>query len=155
MLDAGLISYRELQPWAESLLASISDPPQWLCDVAIQKYSPDVSKSLGDYVWSQPFESFDYSEADDEHLASLYVRYERRELSWATFLDLAGRYADNADRGWVCEEFYELLNDFEDAEFSPAVERKQQETIRFKLQAAIGRVRPLYDDLRRRRRSER
>jgi hypothetical protein len=108
MLDAGLIS-RELQSWAESLLASISSPPQWLCDVAFQKYSPDVSKSLGEYVWSQPFESVDYSEADDEHLASLYLRFERRELSWATFLDLAGRYTDNADRGWVCEEFYELL----------------------------------------------
>ena len=152
MLDTGLISYRELQPWAESLLASISSPPQWLCDVAIQQYSPDVSKSLREYVWSQPFESVDYSEADDEHLASLYLRFERREWSWATFLESAGRYADNADRAWECAEFYELLNEFEDAEFSPAVERKQQETIAIKLRAAIGRVRPLYDDLRRRRR---
>jgi len=36
------------------------------------------------------------SEMDDEHLSSLYLRFERRELSWATFLDLAGRYSDNA-----------------------------------------------------------
>jgi hypothetical protein len=42
MLDAGLIGYKELQPWAESLLVSMDRPPRWLCDVAIQKYSLDV-----------------------------------------------------------------------------------------------------------------
>jgi hypothetical protein len=73
-------------------------------------------------------------------------------LSWATFLELSGQYADNANGAWECEEFYCLLNELEDGEFSPAVEQKQQETIVNKLRIPIGRVRPPYDELTRRRR---
>ncbi len=149
MLDAGLISYKELQPWAESLLLSMEKPPSWLCNVATQTYTPEVSKSLGEFVWSQPFEPVEQAQLDDEHLSSLYLRFERRELSWATFLELAGRYTDNANGAWECEEFYLLLNKFEDADFSPTVEREQQKKIADKLRIPIGRVRPLYDDLRR------
>jgi hypothetical protein len=152
MLDAGLVSYKELQPWAESILLSIQNPPNWLCNVAMQKYSPDVSQSLGEYVWSEPFESVDQVERDDEHLSSLYLRFERHELSWATFLDLAGQYADRADGAWECEEFFHLLNELEDADFSPTVERGQQEIMADKLRTAIERIRPLYDDLRSARR---
>ncbi len=125
----------------------------WLCDVAMQTYSPDVSKSLGEYLCSEPSESVEREELDDEHLSSLYLRFERRELSWATFLELAGGYADSANGTWECEEFYSFLNEFEDADFSSAVERKQHDEIANKLRTAIGRVRALYDDLRRGRRS--
>lgn len=152
MLDAGLISYKELHPWAESLLVSMEPPPRWLCEVASQKYSPDVSKSLGEYLRSEPLEPLEQSEIDDEHLSSLYLRFERRELSWATFLELAGRYADSADGVWECEDFYVFLNELEDADFSPEVEREQQEEIATKLRVPMGRVRALYEILRAHRR---
>jgi hypothetical protein len=152
MLDAGLIDCRELQPWAESFFPSIERPPRWLCDVASQKYSPDVSKSLGEYASSEPFESIEQSERDDEHLGSLYLRFERRELSWATFLELAGRFADSANSAWERDEFCGFLNELEDADFSPDVERKQREEIAKKLRLPIDRIRGLYESLRARRR---
>src|SRR5262245_32343182 len=154
MLDAGLISHKELQPWADSLIPSLNQPPRWLCDVAVQKYSPDVSKSLGDYIWSEPFESVNRHEVDDEHLSSLYLRFERRELSWATFLDLAGRYSDQADGKWICEDFFEMLNELEDGNFSEVIERKQRERISVELDAALGRLRPVLAALTHQRRTQ-
>jgi hypothetical protein len=148
MADAGLITYRELQPWAESLLLSMEKPPNWLCNVAIQTYGPDVLKSLGEYIWSEPFESAERADVDDEYLGSLYLRFERNELSWATFLDSAGKYADRADGTWVCEEFFQMLNELEDADFAVAVARKQQVSVETKLKAAVERIRPLYEELR-------
>ena len=61
----------------------------------------------------------------------------------------SGRDTDNANGAWECEEFYLLLNKFEDTDFSPTVEREQQEKIADKLRIPIGRVRSLYDDLTR------
>ena len=116
------------------------------------EYSPDVSKALGEYVWSEPFESVDQAELEDEYLSCLYLRHERHELSWATFLDLAGRYTDNANGAWQCEDFFQILNELEESDFSQATEMRQRDDIALKLQAAIERVRPLYDDLRMRRR---
>ena len=155
MVDAGLITYKEVQPWAESALTAVEHPPVWLCDLVTRTYSPEVSESLGELLYSEPFESCDRGEADEDHLASLYLRYERGELSWAVFLDLAGRYADGADGTWECEEFFEFLNVLEDADFSAAVERDQREGVRSKLSPAIARIRPLYDQLRAGRRAAR
>lgn len=155
MVDAGLITYKEVQPWAESVLGTMERPPNWICDLATRTYSPDVSASLGEYLNSEPFESFDPFEADDDHLASLYLRYERGELSWAVFLDVAGRYADGANGAWECEEFFELLNALEDADFSAAVEKEQREDVRAKLSPAVSRIRPAYDELRAGRRTPR
>lgn len=160
MLDAGLISYKELQPWAESLLMSMERPPRWLCDVAIKTYSPDVSKSLAEFVWSPQFwsdqpEAVERADVDDEHLSSLYLRFERRDVSWATFLELAGQYADNAQGIWNCSEFFKFWNDLEDADFALAVEQKQQEEISSKLRAPIGRIRALHESLKARRRLSR
>jgi hypothetical protein len=155
MVDAGLITFREVQPWAEAALRSVEHPPAWICDLVIRTYSPEVSESLGRFLASEPFESFDWREADEDHLASLYLRYERGELSWAVFLDRAGRYADGADGMWECEEFFEFLNVLEDAVFSAAVETDQREGVRSKLSPAIARIRPVYDQLRAGRRAAR
>jgi hypothetical protein len=147
MVDAGVISYKELHPWADSLLVTFVEPPGWLCDVAMKKYSPDVSKTLGGYAWGEPFDPVNRGEVDDEHLSSLYLRYERHELSWATFLDLAGRYADCADGKWECEEFFQLLNGLEDADFSSALDQEQRITIERKLANPLSRVRAVYGEL--------
>jgi hypothetical protein len=148
MADADLITYKELQPWAESVLRSLEKPPNWLCNIATQTYGPDVLKSLGEYVWSEPFEAGDRAEVDDEYLGSLYLRFERHELSWASFLDLAGKYADRVDGAWICEEFFHMLNELEEADFSATIAREQQVSIESKLRAAIGRIRPVYEELR-------
>ena len=47
----------------------------------------------------------------------------RRELSWATFLDLAGRYLDTAGVEWDCETPFHYLNIIEDAYFSTESEK--------------------------------
>jgi hypothetical protein len=148
MLDAGLITYRELQPWAEARLLTMEKPPNWLCNVAMQTYSPEVSQSLAEYVYSDSFVAVDRAEVDDEYLGALYLRYERREWSWATFLHEAGRYTDRADGEWVCEDFFQMLNELEDAEFSATLAQSQQVSIEQRLSDARRRIKPLYDELR-------
>lgn len=153
MIEAGLITFKEMQPWAASALAAMERPPNWLCDLTIRTYSPDVAASLGEFLSSEPIDSFDCREAGDDHLASLYLRYERGELSWAGFLNLAGRHADGSLGAWECEEFFERLNDLEDAEYSAAVEKEQREDVCARLSAAIARIRPVYEQLRAGRRA--
>ena len=143
-----------MHPWAESLVLSTESAPKWLCDVATKKYSPDVSKALGEYGGLSPFEAVNRTEVDDDYLSCLYLRYERHELSWASFLDLASRYTDGADGSWECEELFGFLNTLEDADFSPIVEERQREGIATKLGSGIARIRPIYDDLRAKRRCE-
>lgn len=77
---------------------------------------------------------------DRFHFACLYLRYQRRELSWATFLDLAGRFADQADSEIPCEFFFEMLNALEDAEFSSALEESQKKLVLNELGDAVEEV---------------
>ena len=154
MLDANLVTHRDLQPWAESALRSVEAPPVWLWSLATQTYSADVSQSLREYLWPERFDVTDCAEVDDEYIGSLYLRFERHELSWATFLALAGEYADRAEGAWVCEELFKMLDELEDAEFSPVLARGQQIRIENTLSAAIGRMRVLYKEVRIKRRPD-
>ena len=141
MVDAGLVSYKELHPWAESLVLSNEPAPKWLCDVATKKDSPDVSKALGEYGWSEPCEAVDRAEVDDDYLSCLYLRYERHELSGLRCW-MAGRYTDGADGSWDCEELFGFLDILEDADFSPIVEERHRERIATKIGSGIARIRP-------------
>ena len=153
MLDANLVTYRDLQPWAESVLRSMKTPPVWLSRLATQTYSAELSKSLCEYLSLERFDFTDCAEVDDEYIGSLYLRFERHELSWAGFLRLAGEYADHAEGAWVCDVFFHMLDELEDADFSPAIARKQQVGIEHKLGSAIGPIRELYKEVRVQRQS--
>ena len=144
MVDSGLIWYRHVHPWADQIIEREEQPPAWLLDVTVQRYTPAMSGCIGAYVYSEPFQTFSGGEVDAEHLACLFIRYERGEISWATFLRAAGEFADGANGDWLCEDFYEMLTSLEDAEYSTNITAEQASRVRDRLAIALKTMEPLY-----------
>ncbi len=117
MLESGLVDFSYTHPWADKLIENSDIPPSWLCDIAIKKYQGDQLKALRECVFGEPFES-EPTDMEKFHVGCLWLRYERRELSWATFLKEAGAYLDAANGDWDCETPYYYLNLYEDAYFT-------------------------------------
>lgn len=121
MLETSLIDYSYTHPWADLLIIETEPPPVWLCELATKKYQGDQIRAIQDYLFSEPFEEVPAS-LEKFRVACVWLRYERRELSWATFLKTAGEYLDAANGDWDCETPYHYLNVFEDAYFTPEAE---------------------------------
>lgn len=121
MLESRLIDSSYVNPWAEQLIEQTDIPPVWLCDLAMKIYQGDLTGALRTYVFSEPFEEMP-PDTEKFHVACLWLRYERREISWATFLELAGRHLDCVNGDWFCETPYHYLNVYEDSYFSLASE---------------------------------
>lgn len=127
MLESRLIDFSYTHPWADQIIMGIDSAPPWLGDLATKKYQGDQSKALREYIYSEPFEAGP-TDIDKFHVACLWLRYERRELSWATFLMLAGEYLDSVSGDWDCETPYHYLNILEDAYFSDKSEKETKES---------------------------
>lgn len=117
MVEAELIDFSYIHPWADQIIAALNVAPAWLCELAVESYRGGVSKILCEYPCSEPFEA-PPDGLEKFHVACLWIRYERRELSWATFLRSAGEILDAANGDWDCETPYHFLNVHEDAYFS-------------------------------------
>lgn len=83
-----------------------------------------------------------------EDVASLYLRYERRELFWATFLNESGLKADASGGRWPCEEFYAMLNELEESDFALAVEQRQRDHVVTEYREVMESVRRTYQAIR-------
>lgn len=121
MLESGLIDYCYIHPWAIEVIESLEVAPFWLCELVNKKYRNDQLKAIGSYIYSEPFELVP-KDTPKFHMGCLWLRYERREWSWATFLEEAGKFLDAADCDWDCETPYHYLNLYEDAYFTEEAE---------------------------------
>lgn len=139
MIESNLIDFSYTHPWAEQIISNSDYAPSWLGDIATKKYQGDQSKALREYIFSEPFEKRP-DEIEKFHVACLWLRYERRELSWAQFLRFAGEYLDAASADWDCETPYHYLNVHEDAYFS-----RQSEELTKKDYLANHNLRPWID----------
>ena len=121
MLESNLICYRQTQPWADRIIEGLDTPPTWLFDISLKKYQGDQILAFRMMAYGEPFTDVP-SDLDKFHIACLWLRYERRELSWATLLREIGDYLDGANIEWPCETPYHYLNLFEEANFSESSE---------------------------------
>ena len=135
-MEADCVTYRDHIPWADTVVERLERPPSWICELATTKYKQDALRIVSDFVFSEPFEEF--PDEHDEFLGYLWIRHERRELSWATFLKEAGRHTDASPGPWECEYFYSMLNELEEQDFSPEVERRQRIVVSAAIPKAIN-----------------
>jgi len=149
-MEADCITYRDYVPWADGLIARLDRPPLWVCELATTVYKPDALRVVSDFVRSDPPEEFlDYR---GEFLGYLWIRYERRELSWASFLNAAGVRSDGSDGTPLpCEYFYSMLNEFEERGFSLEVEHHQRVVVSAELKQRIDDAREVYEKVRKAR----
>jgi len=117
MLESKLIDYCYTQPWADKIITTCDVPPAWLSDISVQKHSEDQLKTLRDYAFSEPFEK-PPNDIEKFHVGCLWLRYNRREISWATLLSEIGDYLDAANGDWDCETPYHYLNIYENSYFT-------------------------------------
>jgi hypothetical protein len=147
MASARLICCKHLNPWADEIISSLDNPPHWILELATSKYIGDVRKVLDGYIFSEPFENMDGDRYYRDYLASLLLRYRRRELSWASFLDAVGRFTDSSEGGsHPCEYFFGMLNDFEDSNFDSALEESQVKLILVEYGSAVQDLSPIYQE---------
>ena len=125
----------------------IEKPPHWLLELATVKYKGDALRILGEFVDSEPFEEIDGATYENDYIGSLFLRYERRELSWATFLDEAGRFSDAHQSDPSCEYFFGMLNGYEDSGFDANLEKDQVSEVLREFRPAVDAVRKLYDEI--------
>jgi hypothetical protein len=144
MLEAGLIWYKHYYFFCDEIIEQMDKPPYWIMDLATQKYIGDAIRIVNTYAFSEPFEAFPDT-VYDLHIGCLYLRYERKEISWASFLADSGRFADSYQAvKQPCEFFYYMLNDYEDHEYWSPLELEQAESVEREFQSAIAEAKRLY-----------
>ena len=123
MLESTLITTRDTQRWSEQIIKEQDEPIAWVCVVASKSYHGDIVSAVREYAYSEPFNDRP-EDLDKFHVGCLWVRYERGELSWATFLNKAGEYLDSENGEWFCETPYHYLNLVEEKNFTQQVEEQ-------------------------------
>lgn len=140
LIDSGLVDGKAAVLWADEQIADYSGPaPAWLIEIALAKSEPAMLAELRAFAYGSRQQP-DFQMHESYHVGCLFGRYTRGELSWASFLRLAGENADSRDLGVPCEYFYEMLNEVEDLEFSLEVERRQRALVRQRFGEMIGMV---------------
>ncbi|TCI04917.1 hypothetical protein EZV61_02825 [Corallincola luteus] len=129
MLETGLICYKHYMCWADERIMVEDDPDLWLIELAATKHTQTAINHLNSYAYSEPFEQFNSKSCSDDFVASQWVRYKRKEITWATFLRECGDYTDGNYAREDCEYFYLMLNEIEDTDFSEKVENKQSRMV--------------------------
>ncbi len=145
MIESGLIGPNHYIPWADEVIGKLEKPPLWMLKLAAIRYPPHAVEAINAFVDADPIEGFDRSRYEEEYLACLFLRYRRRELSWAGFLDEAGRFTDAWSWDHDCEEFYYLLNVLEENEYAEEVELSQCAEVEEEFRDAVAMMGVLYE----------
>jgi hypothetical protein len=143
LIEARLLTFKYYTRWTDALIAAEGFPPRWVLDLAVTQYVPDAVRIVTGYVnerWETlpPHASQD---SVDDYVAAQYLRFGRREISWATCLEECGRYSDGSSGRVECEHFYGMLNDYEDSNFAPPVEAAQGSVFLDRFGSVVASVR--------------
>jgi hypothetical protein len=150
MIDSGLIWYKHYFLWCQSLIKKGNTPP-WIEELSKVEYIGDAKRIVNDYAFS--FEDMvnghNVERYNKYFLSCLYLRYKRNEISWATFLNEAGKYSDINACDIDCEYFFDKLTKFEDSLFSSNLEKTQSNIVvnRF-LKESLDDVLELYNEFK-------
>ena len=151
MVESGLLTWREYIPWADSIITEHSEPPIWIIDLSTQKHRDTAAATLRRHALFEPLGSLHTPAWVDEYVAGLFLRHERGEISWATFLQEAGRMADNTQSGREpeCEYFFLMLNALGEADYAKPLEATQVADVSTIYRDVIDSVRCTYQAVRR------
>ncbi|MFP2899133.1 hypothetical protein [Corallococcus sp. 4LFB] len=141
MVRMGLVGLKQLIAWADAWVMKLDDSPLWLLELCT---APDADTALG-LIYDIPMLPFaatpeELRARDADHLACLFLRYRRGELSWGDFLFKGGQFLDGANGPWECEAFFMQLNLLERMGFPEDLVRSQREDIERELRDALERM---------------
>jgi len=146
MLESKLIWYKHFQLLCDEIIDKCTKPPYWIIELAAVRFQGSAIEIVNKYINSEPFINRYNSKLFNQYIACLYLKYNRREISWASFLSFSGEYADNCEAvKEPCEYFYDLLNKYEDSEFNIELEHKQKREIQSKFLDEIKEMQVVYE----------
>lgn len=149
MLGSKLIWYKHFQPFCDDIILEYTKPPYWIIELATVRYQGSAIEIVNKYIHSEPCITYYNSKHFDQYIACLYIKYDRREISWASFLLESGQYADSCEAvKEPCEYFFDLLSQYEAEEFNIELEHKQREEIQNKFRDEILEMQAIYDVFR-------
>jgi hypothetical protein len=140
LVRMGLVGLREIIAWADAWVMKLDDSPLWLLELCT---APDVDTAWGLLMATRPDLPANREEANldaNDHLAALFLRYRRGDLSWADFLMEGGNSLDGSFGGPPCEDYFHFLNEFKAAEQPAEEERTRRAEIEAELQSALSRM---------------
>lgn len=111
MINSTLIDYKTYLPYCDSKILELDKPPDWLLNLAMN------SNAYNDGFYCVPtkeypiLKDFDFS---DLMVACYYLKYRYKKIYWDRFLILSGNYLDGFSGKFYCDDFYILLNKFND-----------------------------------------
>lgn len=145
MIESGLIWYEHYYHWADEIIMAMDEPPFWVIEIAVVKHRVKALAVVNEFVYSEPFESFNAESYTDEYVACLFLRYKSGEICWATFLNEAGDFTDGDNGHRYCEYFFYRLNDLEESMYSKELELGQRAEIEREYGRAITLMEGLYE----------
>ncbi|WP_019639182.1 hypothetical protein [Paenibacillus fonticola] len=149
MLGSKLIRYKHFQLFCDDIILEYTKPPYWIIELATVRFQGSAIEIVNKYINSEPFIDFYNSHLFDQYIACLYIKYDRREISWASFLLESGQYADNCQSvKEPCEYFFDLLTKYEDSDFNIDLEYNQKAEIQNKFAMEIEEIQSIYDIFR-------
>ena len=147
MIEARLLKYQHYAPWADAVIVRSASPPRWVLDLTLTKYIPKAAEIAHGFAMERAGEgmTLTWDQAVDDFVAATFLRYKRREISWATCLEECGKEADSNGGRNECEYFYSMLTEYEDSNFAEAIELRQNELFLREYSDVVDSVRRTYD----------
>jgi hypothetical protein len=148
MIESRLLTHHEFAPWADALIMRMERPPTWLIDLTVTPYFMKAAGFPKAFALSEPcVDGLTWEMSAEDYVASQYLRFQRREISWATFLLEAGRQTDANGGRNPCEYFYNFLTAYEDVGFTESLELEQRRIISTDYADVIASVRETFQDI--------
>lgn len=146
MLETKLIWYKHYRLFCDEVILAYDTPPYWAIELASVTYQGKAIEAVRSFIHSEQSSAVEPAGLANQYIGCLYLKYERREISWASFLLEAGRYADQCEQvKESCEYFYELLNNMEDNGFDLDIERQQREEVQPRFAKEIEEIEGIYE----------
>ena len=101
-VDTHLVTYRHYMPWCDAHIAEESEPPHWMLELTTTKYCPDAVELLSNAAYERFQEFWSPGAYGDFWICCQFLRYDRREISWATFLLEAPSSITLSQSAWLC-----------------------------------------------------
>jgi hypothetical protein len=111
-IDAQLLSYTQYAAWCDKHILKFDIAPMWMINLSLEKDHTEAAT----IVRLENYTRFSYPAISEDYFnCALYVSYKFNQITWNTFLEKAGFHADANHCFWQCEEFFDMLNKYNDS----------------------------------------
>jgi len=100
--------------WINKKIIELEELPEWLLEISTTVTCNEICNIMGNYLNDEHYNKYNKISLADVILGYYYLRYSKEELQLIDLLKISGEFADGTGLTTIeCEEFYDLLNKYE------------------------------------------